>query len=455
MEVVTRFAPSPTGYLHIGGARTAIFNYLYAMKHNGKYLVRIEDTDKKRSTKEAVQAIHDGLNWLKINSKEEVVYQSSRLNSHIKVAYELLEKGYAYKCYLSTEELQELRNKSREKGIPIRSPWRNKSTNDLNKNYVIRLKMPTDGSTIINDLVQGEVSVKNEILDDMVILRSDNTPTYMLSSVVDDYEMGVTHIIRGDDHLNNAFRQIQIIKYMNWKEPFYAHIPLIHGTDGSKLSKRHGATNVFEYHNLGYLNQAMFSYLLQLGWSSNDEQDYQISRAIKLFDIKKVNKSPSKFDIKKLNNINSKFLKELEISEVFDLVSKSFNLNLNQLQKNRLLGLLPELLKRVNLYTEIQDDIEWVTNKDFICKEETHKETLETNSIMFKEISLLLKNCTWSKDKIDITLKEYIVDKNLKFKDIGYPLRIALTGKPNAPDLVSVIYELGCEIVINRLNYQY
>lgn len=455
MEVVTRFAPSPTGYLHIGGARTAIFNYLFAKKHNGKYLVRIEDTDQKRSTSEAVKAIHEGLDWLKINTSEKIVYQSSRLNSHTKIAYELLDKGYAYKCYLSNDELQELRTKSRENGIPIKSPWRNKSINNSDKEFVIRLKMPSEGTTVINDLVQGEILVKNEILDDMVILRSDKTPTYMLSSVVDDYEMGVTHIIRGDDHLNNAFRQIQIIKYMNWKEPFYAHIPLIHGSDGSKLSKRHGATNVFEYHKMGYTSEAMFSYLLQLGWSSNNEDNYQFSKAVDLFTLEKINKSPSKFDIKKLNNINSKFLNNMDINEVYDLVCKSFNLNLENIQKNRLVAFLPELLKRVNVYTEIRDDIEWIVNESFICIDSDNQKILNANLTLLKEISLLLNSCSWTKDNINSTLKNYIINKNLKFKEIGYPLRLALTGKINSPDLASVIYELGCTIVTNRLNYQY
>ena len=455
MEVVTRFAPSPTGYLHIGGARTAIFNYLFAKKHNGKYLVRIEDTDQKRSTSEAEKAIHDGLNWLKINTNEKIVYQSSRLNSHTKIAYELLDKGCAYKCYLSNDELQDLRIKSRENGIPIKSPWRNKSVNNSDKEFVIRLKMPSEGTTVINDLVQGEITVQNEILDDMVILRSDKTPTYMLSSVVDDYEMAVTHIIRGDDHLNNAFRQVQIIKYMNWKEPSYAHIPLIHGTDGSKLSKRHGATNVFEYHKMGYTSEAMFSYLLQLGWSSSNEDNYEYSKAVEFFTLEKINKSPSKFDIKKLNNINSKFLNNMDVNEVYELICKSFNLNLGNTQKKRLKALLPELLKRVNVYTEIRDDIDWIINESFICIDNDHQKILNTNLTILKEISLLLNSCSWTKDNINSTLKNYIINKNLKFKEIGYPLRLALTGKINSPDLASVIYELGCTIVTNRLNYQY
>ena len=239
MKVITRFAPSPTGYLHIGGARTALFNYLFAKKNNGKYLVRIEDTDIKRSTPEAVKAIHEGLDWLKIKSSEEIVYQSRQKNKHIDIAYKLLESHFAYKCYLNPDELNTLRVKSRENGVPIKSPWRDKVINDNSKDFVIRLKMPVTGITTINDMVQGDVSINNEILDDMIILRSDKTPTYMLSSVVDDFNMGITHIIRGDDHFNNAFRQIQIIKYLNWDIPVYAHIPLIHGPDGTKLYATH------------------------------------------------------------------------------------------------------------------------------------------------------------------------------------------------------------------------
>ena len=455
VEVVTRFAPSPTGYLHIGGARTAIFNYLFAKKHNGRYLVRIEDTDKKRSTKEAVQAIYDGLDWLGINSTEEVVYQSHRLESHVKIAYELLDKGYAYKCYLNNDELQNLRTQSRETGIPIKSPWRDKTQNSAQKDFVIRLKMPADGITTINDIVQGVVTVKNEILDDMVILRSDKTPTYMLSSVVDDYEMKVTHIIRGDDHLNNAFRQIQIIKYLNWKEPLYAHIPLIHGPDGSKLSKRHGATNVFEFHNMGYTKHALFSYLLQLGWSSDCEDDYNHHEAVNKFSLEKVNKSPSRFDIKKLNHINSKHLNSMDIHEVYKLVCKKFSLILDNSAQMRLMGLLPELLKRINVYTEINNDLEWIINENFICQNKDNLKILKSNILMLNEISQLLKDCDWSKDEISRVLKEYTNLKNLKFKDIGYPLRIALTGKENSPDIASIIYELGCVIVTNRLNYKY
>ncbi|MFL2830699.1 MAG: glutamate--tRNA ligase, partial [Candidatus Puniceispirillales bacterium] len=406
MKIVTRFAPSPTGYLHIGGARTAIFNYLFAKKHNGKYLVRIEDTDTKRSTNEAVDAIHDGLNWLGINSSEKIIYQSKNFKSHVKVAYELLEKGFAYKCFLNPEELNLLRIKSRENGIPIKSPWRNNKSTSENKEFVIRLKMPLTGTTTINDYVQGKVSVKNEILDDMIILRSDKTPTYMLSSVVDDKEMGITHIIRGDDHFNNAFRQIQIINFLNWDKPLYAHIPLIHGTDGSKLSKRHGATNLIDYHNMGYTSEAMFSYLLQLGWTSRDD-DYEFNKAVNLFALENINKSPAKFDVKKLNNINSRYLKNMDTNNIYKLIIERFELILNIHQERRLKSLLPELLKRVDVYVDLKDDFEWIIEDNFLCKDENKLKQLKENNLVINEIGDLLKKCEWTKEAIDHCLKTY------------------------------------------------
>jgi len=455
LSVITRFAPSPTGFLHIGGARTAIFNFLFAKKHKGKYLVRIEDTDLKRSTDEAVQAIHNGLEWLNIVPNENIIYQSQEIKSHVKIAVELLEKGFAYKCYLNPKELEQLRIKSRENGSPIKSPWRDKINKNNDESFVIRLKMPLNGTTTINDLVQGKVTVNNEILDDMIILRSDKSPTYMLSSVVDDYNMGITHIIRGDDHLNNAFRQIQIIKFLNWKEPSYAHIPLIHGNDGLKLSKRHAATNMFDYHKMGYTSEAMFYYLLQLGWTANNENDFNWDKIINEFSLEKINKSPSRFDIQKLNSINSKVLEKKNPNEVLDLITQHFSLELEDTQKNRLKSLLPEFLKRINKYIDIKDDIEWVTVEDFICSDKDNLLILKDKKIILKEISFLLDKCKWSKDDIDNCLKQYIIDKSLKFKDIGPVLRIALTGKINSPDLVTVIYELGCTISLNRLNYIY
>ena len=455
MKVVTRFAPSPTGFLHIGGARTALFNYLFAKKYNGTYLVRIEDTDLKRSTNKAVQAIHDGLNWLKLNTTENIIYQSKQLNEHVKIAHQLLEGGFAYKCYLNQEELSKLRVKSRESGIPIKSPWRERNLSDSSESFVIRLKMPLEGTTTINDVVQGDVTINNDILDDMIILRSDNTPTYMLSSVVDDYNMEITHIIRGDDHFNNAFRQIQIINYLNWNKPIYAHIPLIHGSDGTKLSKRHGATNVYDYHKMGYTNDAICSYLLQLGWATNNEDDYNLNSATSLFSLEKINKSPAKFDLKKLNNINSKFLRSMDLDKIYQLVINDLDITPSFQQEKRLKNLIPELLKRMNVYTDIKDDIEWIMQESFICKNNEHLTNLRNAQSLFKEIALLLEKCDWSKEDIDNCLNKFLIEKSLKFKDIGSILRVVLTGKTSSPDIITIIHVLGCEICVNRLNYEY
>ena len=314
--------------------------------------------------------------------------------------------------------------------------------------------MPLTGTTTINDYVQGKVSVKNEVLDDMIILRSNKTPTYMLSSVVDDKEMGVTHIIRGDDHFNNAFRQIQIINFLNWDKPLYAHIPLIHGTDGSKLSKRHGATNLIDYRNMGYTSEAMFSYLLQLGWTSRDD-DYEFNKAVNLFALENINKSPAKFDVKKLNNINSRYLNNMDTNNIYKLIIERFELILNIHQERRLKSLLPELLKRVDVYVDLKDDFEWIIEDNFLCKDENKLKQLKENNLMINEIGDLLKKCEWTKETIDHCLKTYIQEKSIKFKDVGPIIRIALTGKTNSPDLVSIIYELGCTISLNRLNYIY
>ncbi|MBH1993309.1 MAG: glutamate--tRNA ligase, partial [Sphingomonadaceae bacterium] len=306
--VVTRFAPSPTGFLHIGGARTALFNWLFARHHGGKFLLRIEDTDRARSTDAAVAAIFDGLDWLGLGGDESPVFQFERTPRHAEVANQMLAGGHAYKCYATQEELAELREQQRAAKLPMRydGRWRDRSPADAPEGapFVIRVKASREGETVIEDAVQGRVVVQNAELDDMILLRSDGTPTYMLAVVVDDHDMGITHVIRGDDHLNNAFRQLCIIKAMaeiegGWEEPVYAHIPLIHGSDGAKLSKRHGALGVDAYRDeMGMLPEAVLNYLLRLGWGHGDEEFIPVARAIELFDIGGVGRSPSRFDIK-------------------------------------------------------------------------------------------------------------------------------------------------------------
>jgi glutamyl-tRNA synthetase len=312
MSVVVRFAPSPTGYLHIGGARTALFNYLFAKHNSGKFLLRIEDTDEKRSTNEAIDAILQGLDWLGLKHDGDFVLQSKNLARHKEVAQKLLENNQAYLCYTSAEELDDLRQKAEAKKEVFRfkSPGRDKVQSQASDvKPVIRIKAPLDGEMVIRDLVQGEIRVKNSELDDLVMLRGDGTPTYMMAVVVDDFDMGITHIIRGDDHLTNAFRQKVIYEAMGWRVPEFAHIPLIHGPDGAKLSKRHGATSVIEYKDMGYLPEAMRNYLLRLGWSHGDSEIISDAQAIEWFNLDKVGKSPSRFDFTKLKSFNKHYIK--------------------------------------------------------------------------------------------------------------------------------------------------
>ena len=331
-QVVTRFAPSPTGFLHIGGARTALFNWLYARHNGGKALLRIEDTDHKRSTSEAIDAIIEGLAWLGLDHDEEPVFQSQRAQRHAEVASALLEAGHAYKCFASPEELEEMRAGQRANKQPLRydGRWRERDPGEAAPDtpFTVRLKTPTDGETTIDDQVQGAVSVRNFELDDYIILRADGTPTYMLAAVVDDHDMGVTHVIRGDDHLNNAFRQLPIYRAMDsieggWPDPVYAHIPLIHGSDGAKLSKRHGALGVDAYRDeMGVLPDALFNYLLRLGWAHGDREEISREEAIALFDLDGVGKSPSRFDMKKLEHLNGYYIREHDDAALAVLVAE-------------------------------------------------------------------------------------------------------------------------------------
>ena len=440
----TRFAPSPTGKLHIGGARTALFNYLFAKSNGGKFLLRIEDTDIKRSSKENIDVILNGLNWLKLIPSEKEKYQSNETQQHIDIAYKLLKNGFAYKCYLSTEELNEMRNQSRKKGEVIKSPYRDNLANLKNKDFVIRLKMPLEGQTTINDKVQGEVNVNNSILDDMVLLRKDNSPTYMLASVVDDYNMEITNIIRGDDHFNNAFRQIQIIKYMNWPIPTYAHIPLIHGEDGTKLSKRHGAENVMDYKQDGYEVEVLKNYLLRLGYSINDDKIYDLDNTFN-FKLDKINKSPSRFDLKKLSNMNALYLRTQPLNNLLNKIKTKFNLNEEILK--RLDFLLPDLIQRYTYLNEIEDDLLWLSN-DFT----NNLSNLDKGDLnLVFDVLNILKSSKWNLIELKENIEKFLVENNLKMKDLGPILRSVLTGKTNTPDIFKVIFIIGRNECIKRL----
>ena len=441
----TRFAPSPTGKLHIGGARTALFNYLFAKSNGGKFLLRIEDTDIKRSSKENIDVILNGLNWLKLIPSEKEKYQSNETQQHIDIAYKLLKNGFAYKCYLSTEELNEMRNQSRKKGEVIKSPYRDNLANLKNKDFVIRLKMPLEGQTTINDKVQGEVNVNNSILDDMVLLRKDNSPTYMLASVVDDYNMEITNIIRGDDHFNNAFRQIQIIKYMNWPIPTYAHIPLIHGEDGTKLSKRHGAENVMDYKKDGYEVEVLKNYLLRLGYSVNDDKIYDLDNNTFNFKLDKINKSPSRFDLKKLSNMNALYLRTQPLNNLLNRIKTKFNLNEEILE--RLDFLLPDLIQRYTYLNEIENDFLWLSNDFTNSLSDLNQENL---NLVF-EVLNILKSTEWNLIELKKNIEKCLVENNLKMKDLGPILRIILTGKTNTPDIFKVIFIIGRNECIKRL----
>lgn len=441
----TRFAPSPTGKLHIGGARTALFNYLFAKSNGGKFLLRIEDTDIKRSSKENIDVILNGLNWLKLIPSEKEKYQSNETQQHIDIAYKLLKNGFAYKCYLSAEELNEMRNQSRKKGEVIKSPYRDNLANLKNKDFVIRLKMPLEGQTTINDKVQGEVNVNNSILDDMVLLRKDNSPTYMLASVVDDYNMEITNIIRGDDHFNNAFRQIQIIKYMNWPIPTYAHIPLIHGEDGTKLSKRHGAENVMDYKQDGYEVEVLKNYLLRLGYSINDDKIYELDNNTFNFKLDKINKSPSRFDLKKLSSMNALYLRTQPLNNLLNKIKTKFNLNEEILK--RLDFLLPDLIQRYTYLNEIEDDLLWLSN-DFTG----NLSNLDKGDLnLVFDVLNILKSSKWNLIELKENIEKFLVENNLKMKDLGPILRSVLTGKTNTPDIFKVIFIIGRNECIRRL----
>ena len=441
----TRFAPSPTGKLHIGGARTALFNYLFAKSNGGKFLLRIEDTDIKRSSKENIDVILNGLNWLKLIPSEKEKYQSNETQQHIDIAYKLLKNGFAYKCYLSTEELNEMRNQSRKKGEVIKSPYRDNIANLKNKDFVIRLKMPLEGKTTINDKVQGNVNVNNSILDDMVLLRKDDSPTYMLASVVDDFNMEITNIIRGDDHFNNAFRQIQIIKYMNWPIPTYAHIPLIHGEDGTKLSKRHGAENVMDYKQNGYEVEVLKNYLLRLGYSINEDEIYDLDNNTFNFKLDKINKSPSRFDLKKLSNMNALYLRTQPLNNLLNKIKTKFNLNEEILE--RLDFLLPDLIQRYTYLNEIENDFLWLSNDFTNNLSDLNQENL---NLVF-EVLNILKSTEWNLIELKENIEKCLVENNLKMKDLGPILRIILTGKTNTPDIFKVIFIIGRNECIKRL----
>lgn len=454
MKIVTRFAPSPTGLLHIGGARTALFNYLFAKHNKGQFLLRIEDTDKKRSTDQAVQAILDGLNWLGLEyDNKSCFYQSENEKAHKDAALKLLEKGQAYYCYESAEDLVAKREEAEKKGQVFRfkSPWRDQSRlSEANEKPVIRLKSPTEGFTIINDLVQGEVKVANAELDDLILLRSDGTPTYNLAVVVDDHQMGVTHIIRGDDHLNNAFRQKLIYEALDLEAPQFAHIPLIHGSDGAKLSKRHGATSVMEYKEMGYLPEALRNYLLRLGWSHGNDEIISDAQAIEWFNLEKVGKSPARFDFDKLNNLNKHYLKELTDEKLLQLIDLESSKN-----TDKFLKALPFLKERISNLNDLKDCLKIYQDNCLIDLSKDDQALVSERQGLLRSFRDIIERISnWNLEFIKISVLDYATTEGLKMKDFGVALRVALTFSHSSAGGVFEIMEiLGKQEVLRRLDY--
>ena len=459
--VVTRFAPSPTGFLHIGGARTALFNWLFARHHGGKYLLRIEDTDRARSTEEAIDAILDGLDWLGLASDEPPVYQFQRAARHAEVAHQLLDAGHAYKCFATSEELAELREQQRAAKQPMRydGRWRDRDAAEGgDKPFVIRLKAPREGETAIEDAVQGRVVVQNAELDDMILLRSDGTPTYMLAVVVDDHDMGVTHVIRGDDHLNNAFRQLGIIRVMEWEEPVYAHIPLIHGSDGAKLSKRHGALGVDAYRDeMGFLPEAVCNYLLRLGWGHGDEEIISRDRAIEVFDLAGVGRSPSRFDFKKLENLNGHYIREADDKRLAELVKDrveaSIGRALSGAEIATLSDAMPSLKPRAKTLDEIADGATFLFAQRPLSYDEKAAALLDQGglALIAASIDALSGLESWSVEIIEENIRGVAESAELGLGKIAQPLRAALTGRTTSPGIFDVLALLGKEEVLMRL----
>ena len=456
--VVTRFAPSPTGYLHIGGARTALFNWLFARHHGGKYLLRIEDTDRARSTEPAIAAIFDGLNWLGLGGDEAPVFQFARSDRHAEVAGALLASGNAYRCYLTSEELAARRELAQAERRPFRivSEWRDADAASWPAElpYVVRIKAPREGETSIDDQVQGQVTVANAELDDFVLLRGDGTPTYMLAVVVDDHDMGVTHVIRGDDHLNNAFRQLVIIGAMGWPVPVYAHVPLIHGSDGAKLSKRHGALGVDAYRDgMGVLPEALFNYLLRLGWGHGDEEFISAEQAVAWFDIDDVGTSPSRFDLAKLQNINGHYLREADDARLAGLVAARMT---GPVDLPLLTRAMPVLKVRAKDLNELAAGAHFLFAQRPLALDEKAESllTADARKLLVKIAHALGDDADWTSETLEVRVKALAEEWELGLGKLAQPLRAALTGQATSPGIFDVLVLLGREESLARISAQ-
>ncbi len=443
--VVTRFAPSPTGFLHIGNARTGLFSWLYARHHGGQALLRIEDTDKARSTQPAIDVILDGLAWLGLDWDGKVHFQSEFESRHAEVANQLIERGSAYRCYLTPDELKQRREQAQAERRPFRltSEWRDcTAAGPKGAPFVIRLKAPREGETAIDDLVQGRVAVANAEIDDFVLLRSDGSPTYMLAVVVDDQDMGVTHIIRGDDHLNNAFRQLAIIRAMGWPEPTYAHIPLIHGPDGAKLSKRHGALGVHDYRDMGILPEALFNYLLRLGWGHGDDEIISREQAIAWFDLDHVGKSPSRFDFKKLESLNAHYIREADDARLAKLVAERLG---GEVDLELLVRAMPELKARAHDLNQLADGARFLFASRPLAVDDGAAAllTADSRALLRAAHQALGKVSAWGHDELEQVVRKVADEAGVKLGKLAQPLRAALTGRATSPGIFDVLALLG------------
>lgn len=459
MSIVTRFAPSPTGFLHIGGARTALFNWLYSRHHGGKFRLRIEDTDRQRSTTAAIDAIIEGLQWLGLDWDDEIVYQFARAERHAEVAKQLLAQGRAYYCYASPEELESMREAQRAAGKPIRydGRWRDRPANDLRPNVppVVRIRAPQSGETIIHDKVQGDVRFSNDVLDDFILLRSDGNPTYMLSVVVDDYDMGVTHIIRGDDHLTNAARQRQIIDAMGWPTPTYAHLPLMHGEDGQKLSKRHGALGIHEYKDLGYLPEAMRNYLLRLGWSHGDDETISTAQAIEWFNLESIGRSPARVDFKKLDNLNGHYMRQASDEALAEatiplIVARGSAVDTDT--RAKLVTAMPGLKERAKTLVELADSAYFlVAKRPLVADDKARKLLTPDAKAILKRLLDVFKEAPWDASSLDAAARVFAEQNGLKLGNVAQPLRAALTGRSTSPGIFDVLAVLGRDESLARI----
>ncbi len=459
-KVATRFAPSPTGALHIGGVRTALFNWLYSKNHNGKFYLRVEDTDKERSKDEFKDQIIQSLKWIGINYDGEEYIQSKKVDDHIKVANELLKKGNAYKCYCSGEEIEEQKKRARQKKIPYiyDRKWRNKSENDAPKDIkpVIRFKSKIDGTSILKDLVQGNVEIENNTIEDFIILRNDGTPTYNLSASVDDHQMNVTHIIRGDDHKINTFKQIQIYQAMKWELPSFAHIPLIHTIEGKKLSKRDQASTLDDYSKIGIMPDALRNYLLRLGWSYKDKEIFTLDESIKYFNLEGIGKSPSKLDVSRILSMNEHYIKNINENDLFNQFTEYCKLYKSEIQldkKDKIKKSLTFLKNKAKTLEDIFNNAQYIikdevdfNNDDLKLIDDKARKVISDFKNQFEKIDLP------SREILEPIVNELIKSHGTNFKGVGQPLRIALTGSKFGPGIYDIILSLGKEEVQKRLS---